>query len=137
MASSKSSTKFNGTPNGIQNVLSGIDVGGKLALLKNCIRDMEQDSQTLRNFILNVHNEIMITNEKIKNCLEGNQKRIELLKELNEKLNLSEYKRSCYFEEFMDLVPLDYLKTYYDARKDSINYSTYVNSSNVNNSKIN
>lgn len=112
MADSNLSTKTNGE---LGVTLPGDQCYNKLVLLRNCIRDVEQDLNSLRNFYTNVSNEIYVSNEKIKGLLDANQKRINLLDELNKKLNIAEYKRSCYIEEFMDLVPFNVLRDFYNG----------------------
>ena len=97
------------------NNVSGRDRYSKLILLKRCIKDVDEDTSNLRNFANSVSNEIIVANEKIASFLSANQKRIELLKELDNKIALNEYKKSCYIEEFMDLVPLDVIKDYYNG----------------------
>ena len=72
---------------------------GKLILLRDCIKDVETDLCQLRNIINTVCNEIYITNEKVKTLLEANQKRIDLLKDLESKISVAEYKRTSYIEE--------------------------------------
>ena len=95
-------------------LFNGDSVYNKLILLRNCIDDMTSDANSIRGFISSVSNEIVVADEKIKAMLEGNQKRIELLKDLNQKLAVADYKKSCYVEEFMDLVPLAMIKDYYN-----------------------
>jgi len=86
----------------------------KLRLLTECIRDLNNESDSIRNFINTVSNEITVADDKIKSYLDGNAKRLELLKELNNKLYIIDYKRKCYVEEYMDLVPLNFIKDRYD-----------------------
>ena len=88
---------------------------GKLILLRDCLKDVESDASQLRNIIANVDNEIYITNEKIKSLLDANQKRIDLLRDLQSKVSLAEYKRTCYIEEFVDLIPFALLRDYYNG----------------------
>lgn len=88
---------------------------GKLILLRDCIKDVENDANQLRTFVSNITNEIFVNNEKIKALLDGNQKRIDLLKEIEGKITLAEYKRSCYIEEFIDLIPFNLLSDYYNG----------------------
>ena len=114
MASKEIFNKAGGCNDG--NSLPGDNIYSKLILLRDCIRDNQQELETLRNFILNVENEIYVTNEKIKSCLDANQKRLDLLKELNNKYNLCNYKINCYIEEYMDLVPLNVVKEFYNNK---------------------
>jgi len=88
---------------------------GKLILLRDCLKDVENDASQLRNIILNVSNEIYVTNEKIKSLLDANQKRLDLLKDLQSKVSLAEYKRTCYIEKFVDLIPFALLRDYYNG----------------------
>ncbi|KAG4089821.1 hypothetical protein H8356DRAFT_1280108 [Neocallimastix lanati (nom. inval.)] len=89
-------------------------VYSKLRLLSDCIRDLNQESESIRSFINTVSNEITVTNDKIQNYLAGNAKRLDLLKELNNKLYTLDYKRRCYTDEYMELVPLKFIKERYD-----------------------
>lgn len=88
---------------------------GKLILLRDCVKDVETDLCQLRNIINTVCNEIYITNEKVKTLLEANQKRIDLLKDLESKISVAEYKRTSYIEEFMDLIPFALIRDYYNG----------------------
>lgn len=87
----------------------------KLILLRDCIKDLDNDIASLRSFITNVTNEMYIANEKITSFLAGNQKRLDLLKDLENKVALAEYKKSCYIEEFTDLIPFPLIKDYYNG----------------------
>ena len=87
----------------------------KLVLLRDCIKDVENDACSIRNFMTNIDNEIFICNEKIKSLLEANQKRIDLLKDLQNKVSLAEYKRSCYIEEFKNFY-FHVISNYYNSK---------------------
>lgn len=96
--------------------VSGSSTGySKLILLRDCIKDIDNDISSLRQFVNNVSNEIYVTNEKITSMLSGNQKRLDLLKELENKVALAEYRKSCFVEEFIDLVPFPLLRDYYNG----------------------
>lgn len=86
----------------------------KLKLLSDCIKDINTDYESIRNFITAVSNEILVTHDKVKSYLDGNAKRLELLRELNNKLFTLDYKRKCYTDEYMELVPLNFIKERYD-----------------------
>lgn len=88
---------------------------GKLVLLRDTIKDVESDANQLREFVNSISNEVYVNNEKIKSLLEGNQKRLDLLRDLNHKIAIAEYKRTCYIEEFIDLVPFPLLRDYYNG----------------------
>ena len=88
---------------------------GKLILLRDCIKDVETDMCQLRNIINTVCNEVYVANEKIRALLESNQKRIDLLKDLESKIGVAEYKRTSYIEEFIDLIPFNLIRDYYNG----------------------
>lgn len=52
-----------------------------------------------------------------------------MLKDLNNKLVLAEYKKVCYTEEYMDLVPLHAIRNYYN----NVNFNNLnINKNNLN-----
>lgn len=119
----------------------------RLCYLEKLMLDLSEDSRTLRNFIYSINNEVIVCNEQITSYLEANKKRIELLKELNEKLSLNEYKVQEYMKDYMESVPKEILKGYKEGLKvcyynpdkyyNDLNESNKENNGSVNNNNNN
>ena len=88
-------------------ILVDNDGYSKLIYLRRSIIDADATCEKIRRLVNSINQEIYIANEDIRSKLLANQKRLDLLREANDRLERYETSRLLSYEEFVSIIKLD------------------------------
>lgn len=113
---------------GIDNIF---ELSGKFTALRESLQRLDEQILALRRCIIYMYNEIENNNQIINRYIFGNGRRLELVKEFNEKMDLLVDQRDAVYKEYIDLIPNheipkinDDFKRIFDVSKINLNKNT-------------